>query len=220
MPGQISVTVGRRFDESDGKHGSAAYYASLVSSFSPQQERLDSVDEKAAIVNEETRHSRQAASLFLMAHECPSRSSRLPDADETTVCMVVGGWFAAGATHHFDAGVPNISISFVDCRPAPLGGLVPRNPLNETSPSGSSYLVGPRESHLDLHHLLWSLLSWIAVMTVTCYSKKSSTPCASKDRVRRQQVGAIYFRQSHGDSVAKFHHLEFPCASRDRVRRQ
>ena len=137
-----------------------------------------------------------------MAHECPSRSSRLPDADETTVCMVVGGWFAAGATHHFDAGVPNISISFVDCRPAPLGGLAPRNPLNETSSSGSSYLVGPRESHLDLHHLLWSLLFWIAVMTVACYSKKSSTPCASKDRVRRQQIGAIYFRQSHGDSVA------------------
>ena len=118
--------------------GSAAYYATLVSSFSPQQERQGSGGEKAAIVNEETQHARQAASsFFLMAHECPSRSSRLPDADETTVCMVVGGWFAAGATHHFDAGVPNISISFVDCRPAPLGGLAPRSPLNETS--GSSY---------------------------------------------------------------------------------
>ena len=125
----------------------------------------------------------------------------MPDADETTVCMVVGGWFAAGATHHFDAGVPNTSISFVDCRQAPLGGLVLRSPLNETSPSGSSYLVGPRESHLDLHHLLWSLLSWIAVMTVTCYGKKSSTPCASRERVRRQQIGAIYFRQSSGDSA-------------------
>jgi hypothetical protein len=92
--------------------------------------------------------------------------------------MVVGGWFAAGATHHFDAGIPNISISisFVDCRPAPLGGLVLRNPLNETSPSGSSYLVGPRESHLDLHHLLWSFLSWIAVMNVTCYGKKIVNP--------------------------------------------
>jgi hypothetical protein len=90
VPGQICVLVGRRFDESDGKHGSAAYYASLVSSFSPQQERLDSGDEKAAIVNEETRHSRQAASLFLMAHECPTRSSCLPNADETTVYMVVG----------------------------------------------------------------------------------------------------------------------------------
>ena len=32
--------------------GSAAYYASLVSSFCPQQERQDSGDEKAAIVNE------------------------------------------------------------------------------------------------------------------------------------------------------------------------
>ena len=96
VPGQTSVTVGRRLDESDGKYGFAAYYASLVSSLSLQQERLDSVDEKAAIVNEETRHSRQAASLFLMAHECPSRSSRLPDADETTVCVVVEGGFAAG----------------------------------------------------------------------------------------------------------------------------
>ena len=114
----------------------------------------ESLADSTAIVVEETRHSRQAASLFLMAHECPSRSSRLPDADETTVCMVVGGWLAAGATHHFDAGVPNISKSFVDCRPAPLGGLVLRNPLSETSSSGSSYLVGPRESHLDLHHLL------------------------------------------------------------------
>ena len=92
--------------------GFAAYYASLASSVSPQQERLDSVDEKAAIVNEETRHSRQAASLFLMAHECPSRSSCLPNADETTVYMVVGGWLAAGATHHFDAGVPNTSPSW------------------------------------------------------------------------------------------------------------
>ena len=52
---------------------------------------------------------------------------------------------------------------------------MPRNQLNETSSSGSSYLVGPRESHLDLHHLLWSLLSWIAVMTVTCYSRESPT---------------------------------------------
>ena len=62
------------------------------------------------------------------------------------------------------AGVPNISMSFVNCRPAPLGGLVPRSQLNETSSSGSSYLAGPRESHLDLHNLLWSLLSWIAVI--------------------------------------------------------
>ena len=67
------------------------------------------------------------------------------------------------------------AMSFVHCGPAPLGDLVPRNQLNETSSSGSSYLVGPRESHLDLHHLLWSLLSWIAVMTVTCYSRKSPT---------------------------------------------
>ena len=41
---EATALVGRRFDESDGKYMFAAYYASLVSSFSPQQERLDSVD--------------------------------------------------------------------------------------------------------------------------------------------------------------------------------
>ena len=37
---------------------------------------------------------------------------------------------------------------------------------DQTNSRGFPYLVGSRESHLDLHHLLWSLLSWIAVMTV------------------------------------------------------
>ena len=58
--------------------------------------------------------------------------------------------------------------------PTPLGDLVLRNP-GETSSRGSSYLVGPREWHLDWHHLLWSLLSWIAVMNVTCYTRESPT---------------------------------------------
>ena len=115
MPGQISVTVGRRFDECDGKHGSAFYYASLVSSFSPQQERVDSGDKKAASVHEETRHSRQAASLFLMAHECPSWSSRLPDADETTVCVVVEGGFAAGYFRGRGGGA-DVAVLFVGPR--------------------------------------------------------------------------------------------------------
>ena len=56
--------------------------------------------------------------------------------------------------------------------PTPLGDLVLRNP-GETS--SSSYLVGPREWHLDWRHLLRSLLSWISVMNVTCYTRESPT---------------------------------------------
>ena len=55
-----------------------------------------SLADSTAIVVEETQHVWQAVSFFLMAHECPSRSSRLPDADETIDRTVVGGGFAAG----------------------------------------------------------------------------------------------------------------------------
>ena len=53
------------------------------------------------------------------------------------------------------------------------------------------YLVGFRESRLDLHHLLWSLLSEIAVMTVTCGGRKAEERAVESGLGRQGSCGVL-----------------------------